>query len=163
MSLFGSKKAEYEYVHACIEVTGFEIGDFEVDSDGSGYDEIEVEGNFFEIRFESKSSVASGRVGVNFGRDRFRHSLETGTLGLMGSQILEGVFGMTQLALTSGAQRDLANELRWRSPKFLTIEGRREKGSQGNFDVLGVRFKQDSPGSLQYENLKTRAQVGSDG
>jgi hypothetical protein len=81
----------------------------------------------------------------------------------MGSQILEGVFGMTQLALTSGAQRDLANELRWRSPKFLTIEGRREKGSQGNFDVLGVRFKQDSPGSLQYENLKTRAQVGSDG
>jgi hypothetical protein len=32
MSLFGSKKAEYEYVHACIEVTGFEIGDFEVDS-----------------------------------------------------------------------------------------------------------------------------------
>jgi hypothetical protein len=129
MSLFGSKKAEYEYVHACIEVTGFEIGDFEVDSDGSGYDEIEVEGNFFEIRFESKSSVASGRVGVNFGRDRFRHSLETGTLGLMGSQILEGVFGMTQLALTSGAQRHLASELRWRSPKFLTIEGRREKGS----------------------------------
>lgn len=162
MSLF-SKKAEYDYVTVYIEVAGFEIGDFLVDSNGSGYDEIEIVGNFFEFRFESQSTAASGRVGVNFGYGGCGFSSKTGTLGRMGPQTLEGVFGMGQLSLTSDAQRDLANELRCHNPRFLQIAACREKGAQGDFDVLGVRFSQDCPGLLQFENLKTRAQEGGDG
>lgn len=142
MSLFGSKKAEYEYVHAWIEVTGFEIGDYSVDLNGSAYDEIEIVGNLFGIRFNSINSAASARVEIVFERPNFvPHERET--LGLMDSRSVDGVFAVTPLTLTPAAQRHLVSELRWRSPKFLTIEGRREKGAQGLFEVLGFRLSQD--------------------
>jgi hypothetical protein len=147
MSLFDSKKAEYEYVHAYIEVTGFEIGDYSVDLNGFAYDEIEMVGTLFGIRSNSIGRAASGRVEVVFECPHFV-SRERETLGLMDSQSVDGVFAVTPLTLTSAAQRHLVSELRWRSPKFLTFEGRREKGAQGLFEVLGFRLSQDRTGLI---------------
>jgi hypothetical protein len=159
MSLFSSKNAEYEYASIHIEVAGLEIGDYSVGLGGSGYEDFEIVGNLYEIRSDSKSSVASGLVSVEFECNNLRPV----TLGFVALDTGEDFFLTVKLVLTPDAQRDLANELRWRIPKFLTIDCRREKGTQGLFDVLSFRLSQDCTGRLQYENFKARAQGGGDG
>lgn len=146
MSLFGSKKAEYEYVSVYIEVAGFEIGDYSVDLSGFGYEEIEIVGNLYEIRAESKSSVGNGRVSVEFTCSNF--SVSPVTLGHFIPPDSKNDFAAPGFTLTPVAQNALANELRWRHPKFLAIEGRREKGAQGLFDVLSFRLSQERTGRL---------------
>jgi hypothetical protein len=156
MWIFGRKrKAANEYVSAYIKIEYVRVGDYMVDVNSLGYEEVTIGGTLYEY------DIYQGVSNPQSAEERIEVKVQVaGSVLDKSSGISHGFLSLApvghdytycNLFLWRPAINQLVNELRRQDPKFLQLLGRRDKGTQKEFDIYRLFLSKNEKGMLQFD------------